>query len=295
MSAPPAIPGFEAQARLAVGATAQLWAAIETSTGRPVVLKLPKRPDQAAREVWKREAALLAWLARSWRGPAGICRLLAWREHAGLPCLVLERIVGRELGELAPTLPLAARLRLASELAGVVAGLHRRGVVHGDLKPANVMVQALPGEGLRPMLVDFGLARSVGEEGAADLPLGTPPFLAPERILDPRSAADPRVDVYALGALAFELLTGTPVFQGRRVDLLLATVSSPVPSLGALAPGVPVEVGAIVERCLAKEPRRRYRSARALERAWRWAIASSGREVLGEQAMEMMHPLLAGG
>jgi serine/threonine protein kinase/predicted Zn-dependent protease len=165
-----------------------------------------------------------------------------------------------------------AVLWLGARLAEGLAHAHDRGIVHGDLKPANVL---LSDEG-RPMLLDFNLSQDTKLRGRASAALvgGTLPYMAPEQMMafrDGKPRSDPRGDVYALGVLLFELLSGShpfPLRQGRVSELLgpmLADRAGGSPDLRQLNPSVPVAVAAILRRCLEPDPRRRYPSARALQ------------------------------
>jgi serine/threonine protein kinase len=239
-------------------------------------------------------------------------------EAAGRPYFVLEYVAG---GSLAQHLrgkpqPVRAAAELIETLARAVHAAHASGVIHRDLKPANVLLAGLregtaPEVGdfsladrlphLVPKITDFGLAKCAEGGGGPDFRgptatgelLGTPSYMAPEQAMVPRQPVGPPADVYALGAILYELLTGRPPFTGATV---LATVlqvldNEPVP-LSRLQPNVPRDLETVCLKCLRKEPHRRYGSAQELaedvrrflqdeairarpvmlaERLWRWA------------------------
>jgi eukaryotic-like serine/threonine-protein kinase len=217
-------------------------------------------------------------------------------EHEGRPYLVLEYVAGGDLAEhlAGRPQPPRASAELLATLAGAVHHAHQMGVVHRDLKPANILLQSA-GFGT-PKITDFGLAKRLDEEGltqTGDL-LGTPSYMAPEltRGHGPGADSGPAADVYALGAILYEALTGRPPFQAPTVLETLEQVRTqePVPPR-RLQPGVPRYLETICLKCLHKEPQRRYRSAEALAedlecwlrgepiqarrvsvpgRAWRW-------------------------
>jgi predicted Ser/Thr protein kinase len=180
-------------------------------------------------------------------------------EHEGELVTVMEYVEGKPLDALigGEPLPLGFALRLIAQLADALAYAHGRGIIHCDLKPENVHV--LPNGS--PKILDFGLARMLaGAEagrGDADTRLfGTPGYLAPERLLgrEPSAAAD----VYALGVIFYQLLTGVPPFRGGdQQQLFLDTVATPPQPPSALTRGIPPTVDELVLRCLAKSPRER--------------------------------------
>ncbi|MGL4553340.1 MAG: serine/threonine-protein kinase, partial [Gemmataceae bacterium] len=179
----------------------------------------------------------------------------------GRPYLVLEFIAGPPLDRYAADRPMAVKLTLFRAVCLAVAHAHAAGVIHRDLKPANVLVGA---DG-QPRVTDFGLARCEDDSRltAAGQVMGTPSYMAPEQARG--AEAGPPADVWALGAILYELLTGRPPFRAdsprATIELVLAT--DPVaPRL--LAPGLPRDLTTICLKCLEKDPARRYPSAQDL-------------------------------
>ncbi len=190
------------------------------------------------------------------------------REPGGPPCpyMALEFVPGGSLAQRIGRTPLPPReaARLVETLAGALEHAHAHGVVHRDLKPANVL---LIDDG-QPKVTDFGLARRLDATGDAThtgAVLGTPGYMAPEQAAGDARTAGPAADVYALGAVLYELLTGRPPFLGADWVTLLEQVRSadPVPP-ARLEPGVPHDLETVALKCLEKEPSRRYLSAAAL-------------------------------
>ncbi|MDX2038147.1 MAG: protein kinase [Isosphaeraceae bacterium] len=158
--------------------------------------------------------------------------------------------------------------RLALTLARAIEHMHVRGLLHCDLKPANVILEpAAPGveNEAVPRITDFGLARLFDVpivESTAIRPWGSPPYMAPEQIEQRRDAIGPPTDVYAIGAILCELLTGRPPHSGETVwELVRAVVAQPPLSPRREVPGVPADLDAIALKCLEKRPDRRYASA----------------------------------
>jgi WD40 repeat protein len=217
-------------------------------------------------------------------------------EHDGYPFFSLEFCAGGSLDRhLAGTpLPPATAAQLVEMLARGVQAAHEKGIVHRDLKPANVLLRdagPLPGT---PRITDFGLAKKM-DDGAGQTRtgsiLGTPAYMAPEQA-EGKKDLGPAVDVYALGAILYECLTGRPPFHApTSLDTMMLVASQePVPP-SQLQPGVPRDLETITLKCLHKEPARRYATAQALaddlvcflsgrpvaarpvsalERGWRW-------------------------
>jgi predicted Ser/Thr protein kinase len=229
--------------------------------GQPAALKiLPERlahlPDMLER--FHHEVLL----ARQVTHPA-VCRVYDIGEHGGQHFLTMEYVDGEDLASLLRRigrLPVEKALEIARALAAAVAAAHQKGVLHRDLKPSNIM---LDGQG-RVRVMDFGLAARPGEgEGVI---AGTPSYMSPEQF-DGRGVS-PRSDVYALGLILFELLTGRRPLQADSFEqwaLRHRTVPPPPPS--SLVPDLDPALDALVLRCLAKAPDDRPASALAVAAA----------------------------
>jgi serine/threonine protein kinase len=194
-------------------------------------------------------------------------------EHNGLPFFSLELCSGGCLADKLDGTPLAAAdaVRLVETLARAMQAAHQAGIVHRDLKPANVLL----GAGGTAKITDFGLAKRLDQasgQTASGAVLGTPSYMAPEQAGAKRKEISPAADVYALGAILYESLTGRPPFKGvTALDTIRQVVQDePVP-VRRLQPKVPVDLEAVCHRCLEKEPQRRYASATDLaEDLQRW-------------------------
>jgi hypothetical protein len=256
------IPGFEVLEPLAEGGFGLVLGARRLADGREAAIKLARAGLPAAREQLSREAAALRAA-----GPELVPELLAegTSEH-GEPFLAEERIRGASLSALleAGAGPLEAReLRGAARaLADALAALHGRGVAHGDLKPAHVLL-----EGGRARLLDLGLSRSPGLPAPALAEgtfVGTAAYMSPEACGGAGASAES--DVYAAGCILFQLATGRPPFTGAPSEVRLAHVSARPPRPSALAP-VSDALEAVLLRCLAKAPAERFPDGAALRAA----------------------------
>jgi eukaryotic-like serine/threonine-protein kinase len=199
-------------------------------------------------------------------------------EHGGCPYLVLKFITGGDLERHAPRLrgDTRATARLMARVARTVHYAHRRGVLHCDLKPSNVLLDA----GGEPHITDFGLARCVEVECGitqSGLILGTPSYMSPEQVSGRRSELTASVDIYGLGAVLYKLLTGRPPFLAETLYEILAQVRrrEPVPPR-SYNRQVDRRLELICLKCLEKDPCDRYRSAAALARDLeQWAVGGS--------------------
>ena len=261
---------YELERELGGGGMARVFVARDTRLGRRVVVKV-LHPDMAAGVSvarFEREIALAAKLQHP-----HIISLHSAGEVTGLPYYTMPFVEGESLrarmareGEL----PIASSVRLIRELADALEYAHRRGIVHRDLKPENVLLS----EG-HAVVADFGIAKALAaatREGhsvapvdtsatATGIVLGTPAYMAPEQAAgDP--ATDHRADLYALGVIAYELLTGAHPFAGRSPHALLVAHLTEVPkALTTRRADVPPVLNALVMRLLAKRPLDRPASA----------------------------------
>jgi serine/threonine-protein kinase len=260
----PRIEGYDVEAVLGQGGMGVVYRARHRKLNRLVALKMIlagayARPPDRAR--FQREAVAVAAL----RHPH-VVQVYDSGEAGGRPYFTMEFVEGGTLADKLAGTPLAARpaADLVAALAGAVQAAHASGVVHRDLKPANVLLTA---DGT-PKVTDFGLARYV--EGGPELTLsgtrvGTPSYMAPEQVLGRSRAIGPATDVYSMGAILYELLTGRPPIRGESAAETERQVidTDPVPP-ARLNARVPRDLETICLKCLHKEPHRRYASAAAL-------------------------------
>jgi tetratricopeptide (TPR) repeat protein len=290
-SARPAIAGYEILGELGRGGMGVVYRARQLRLNRPCALKMIRAGDLAgARDAVRFLAEAEA--AAKLRHPH-IVQIFGMGEHEGRPYLELEYIEGGSLAQRLEGTPWPPHRAagLIETLAGAVAAMHARGVVHRDLKPANVLLEA---DGT-PKIADFGLAKAMGVDsgltGTGEI-LGTPSYMAPEQAGGGGQGVGPAADVYALGAILYELLTGRPPFKAAMVLETLEQVRSAEPvAPQRLVPKLPIDLETICLKCLQKEPQGRYGTAADLAdelgrylrgepirarrisaagRAWRW-------------------------
>lgn len=262
---------FEILARAGEGGMGVVLRARDTRLERDVALKFltgvgEVDPVEAGR--LRGEARALAALNHP-----NIVTLYDFDEQDGAPYLVLEWVEGVDLGRARIVRPWGVQefARVALAVAEGLAAAHARGVVHGDLKPANILL----GDDGAVKLADFGLAklRDAHRTRTAGL-AGTPSYIAPEQIAG--GEVGPQADVYAFGVVAYELLAGRlPLVADGLPAALYATVHTPHVPLSTVRPGLPPALAAVVDRCLAKHADERPADGAALGRALREALGMS--------------------
>jgi Tol biopolymer transport system component len=270
--------GYHLQALIGAGGMGEVYRAHDTRLGRHVAIKIlppafTSNPDRLAR--FEREARMLATLNHP-----NICAIHGLGEADGIHFLILELVDGVTLADTLANvprlqfhdtaLPLRDALTIARQIADALEAAHERGIIHRDLKPANIKITP---DGVVKVL-DFGLAKAVGGDGSTpDLThapvvteggtrqgvvMGTPAYMSPEQACG--KVVDRRTDIWAFGAVVFEMLTGRPTFQGETVSEVLASVLKTDPNWSALPATAPPDLRWLLRRCLDKDPKRRLQA-----------------------------------
>jgi serine/threonine-protein kinase len=257
---------FEVRRELGRGGMSRVLLAWDRVNGRDVALKV-LAPGPAAslegRERFRREALITAAANHPHIVPCFefVCR-------GGRAMAVMRYVPGSSLADrLAGGVPIDARTLLAIliPITDALAHVHARGVIHRDVKPANILLHA---DDDWPFLSDFGVATLRTSEHScweATQRMGTPEYMSPEQALGAWNA-DHRSDIYSLGLVAYVALTGSLPFRGSALALVAQRTALDVPPLSTRR-DVPARLAAIVDRCLARDPRARWRNAAALRRA----------------------------
>jgi serine/threonine protein kinase len=256
----PTLPGYEILRELGRGGMGVVYLARHLRLHRVVALKMILAGAHAGLEQLERfrtEAEAIARLQHP-----HIVQIHEVGEQAGLPFLSLEFCPDGSLEKKLQGTPLVPKeaAALVEKLAHAMHAAHGKGVIHRDLKPANVLLA----EDGAPKITDFGLAKKLGEAGqtASGAVLGTPSYMAPEQAGSKSKELGPACDVYALGAILYECLTGRPPFKAATpLDTILQVLSDePVP-VTQLNRQVPRDLETICLKCLQKEPAKRYATA----------------------------------
>ena len=283
---------YDVTALIGEGGMGQVYQATDTKLNRQVALKiLPEAfaadPDRLAR--FQREAQVLASLNHP-----GIAAIYGIEEAEDTRALVLELVEGPTLADRIAQgpIPVDEALPIAKQIAEALEAAHEQGVIHRDLKPANVKVKD---DGTVKVL-DFGLAKALDTTPEGDpsqsptltaaatqmgVIMGTAAYMSPEQARG--KVVDKRADIWAFGAVLFEMLTGQRPFKGRDVSEVLAAVIQSGPDWDALPRDTPPHMNAFLKRCLEKEPRQRVRDIGdvrlAMEGAFETAVsAEQGRQ-----------------
>ena len=259
---------------LGAGGMGEVYKAVHTHLGRVIAIKVlsPDLTDGPALARFYGEANIQARLKHP-----GVAEYLGFYEYQGRPCILMEYVDGESLARTIRRrggLPVPEAVRIVREIAGVAAHFHAEGLVHRDLKANNVKIDSSG----RVRILDFGIARyqSSNRMTRIGAVIGTPEALAPEQVRG--APVTEATDVWQLGVLFYELLTGRSAFLSDNTQEMYARIlSAEFPSLTQWRPEVPAELEAIVARCLQKNPARRYPSAAELHAAlcdWETKAAS---------------------
>jgi len=264
---PRTIGEYTVLARIASGAMGVVYRCQRPGQELPVAVKVLTTPRHTLADVlprFEREAR-----ATSRLNHPGVVQVHAVGNEGDVHYIVMELIDGCSLDQLfgTPALSLEAGLRLLIAAARALQAAHEAGVIHRDIKPTNILIQRSG----QPKLVDFGLAKSLHDgptlSRSGDI-LGTPRYMSPEQVLLPPEEIDARTDVYSLGAVMYEMLTGQPPVDGPNVMVMLRSLTDeePVP-VRERNPAVPEAVAAVCQQALANDREQRYPSASALAEA----------------------------
>jgi serine/threonine-protein kinase len=256
---------------IAEGASGRVYRTRDSDTGQILAVKRLRRtePEHVAR--LRREAA-----AQQRLDHPNICRVYGIeQDDQGHWQLFMEFVSGSTLARQMKTLSLEQRIKILAKVAEAVHTAHDKGILHRDLKPSNILLRANEsGQVVDPVVADFGLARSEDDPvmTTAGEALGTPAYMAPEQAMGAQDQIGPATDVFALGCMLYEALTGKPPFEAPSVSAnLQRLLSEDAQHPRKLNRTAPEALSRIALQCLEREPRRRYASALALaEDLQRW-------------------------
>jgi serine/threonine-protein kinase len=286
-SVPKTLGKYQILGPLGQGGMGEVYKAYQPDLRRTVAIKTLLAGEHASPdslERFLREARVAAQLVHP-----NIVQIYDIGIEGRLRYIVMEHVEGRSLkGLLAERgrLDAPTALRIARSVARALQFAHERGVIHRDIKPANILLDRRG----RVRLLDFGLAKSLTESGAptaGGAMIGTPCYMSPEQAFAAPEEVDARTDLYSLGAVLYEMLTGRPPFEGATVLAILRKIEEEDPA----PPGVSPEIDALVLKALAKDPARRFRNAAEMAEALGACLAGVGE---GEPSAGRLAPDEAG-
>lgn len=247
---------------LGIGGAARVYRAFDPVLQREVALKFLRGVRTQQRELLLKEARAQAKVDHP-----NVCKVFEVGDSNGFSYISMKLVHGQALANAMGSLDLRTKVAILRDVAEGAHAAHRMGLVHLDLKPGNILLEAHEGGGLHPYVTDFGL---VAEAGSADediskpASMGTPPFSSPEQVRG-IPQADRRADVYSLGATLYVALSGKMPFAATSFQSLLEKITTqpPIP-LTQVMPDLPSDLVAIIEKCMAKDREKRYSTALAL-------------------------------
>jgi serine/threonine-protein kinase len=266
---------YEIIETLGCGGTSRVDKARDTVIGRTVALKsFLQGFGKDGEQQFLREAQTIGRISHG-----SIAQLYdVCTDSGGAPFLVMEFVSGRNLEQMLAhsSIPFSSAAVWAADIASALACAHRAGIIHGDVKPSNIRVT----ENEQVKLVDFGVARFASQVSGSDRVLGTPAYLSPEQIEGRKQ--DGRSDLFSLGVVLYEMITGVRPFAGDSLGDVCAQIltDKPIPPT-KINPSLPAAFDRIIARCLAKNPDERYQSGNDLARAL-YLVARAGAKLSAE-------------
>ncbi len=258
---------YEAITPIASGGMATVWRGWDHFIGRYVAIKALHPADQPALDPhaaarFRREAQAAAQIAHP-----NVVMIYDFIVERGQQFLIMEFVDGvnlkRFIADHGP-LPVARALGITDQICAALAAAHARGLIHRDIKPQNILLTV---DG-RARLTDFGIVRLADGDALthSGIVLGTADYLAPEQARGDRLG--PQTDIYSLGVVLFEMLTGTPPFTGANpVSIAMRHATEALPTLASRNPHLPADLEALLRKAVEREPKRRYRTATLMSQA----------------------------
>lgn len=246
---------------LGEGGMGRVYKAFDPVLKRPVALKFLRREDPELQRRLICEAQAQARI----RHPH-VCEIYEVGEFQNHGYIAMQFIEGKNLLEIGETLTQEQKANIVREVAEALHAAHRLGLIHRDVKPANILIETKEDGTLHPYILDFGLVREMEVPGhtVTGVVVGTPFYMAPEQARGEAGKIDRRSDVYSLGATLYEVLCGSSPFEGNTgVDIILKVLQEEPQFLRQRNSSISPDLESIVMKCLEKEPERRYDSARA--------------------------------
>lgn len=240
------------------GGMGDVYQARDPRLGRLVAVKFLRRDDPEVVARFVREARIQARVDHE-----GVCPVYEVGEVQGRPFIVMQYVAGGALPEVRDRLSLKEKVQIIADVAAALHAAHRLGLVHRDVKPANIMVELTESGAWRPFVVDFGIAREIDSRGLTQTGavLGTPAFSAPEQLAGKSDLIDARSDIYGLGATLYWVLTGRPPYEGSYTEIMAGHTSAVPTPPSQLNSEISRDLETVMLTCLEIDQDRRYPSA----------------------------------
>jgi eukaryotic-like serine/threonine-protein kinase len=269
---------YELVRLIQAGGMSQVYEALEMRLSRPVAVKIMSTSlsdDEQALARFQREVKITSQLAH----PHVVQLLNFGTTDTGEPYLVTEYLQGENLEQRlgrVEQVPPASAARMVQQVASALAAVHARGIVHRDLKPSNLFLLSVEGAEDFVKVMDFGVSKIRGSNTRltrAFTMVGTPEYMSPEQAEGRIDDVDQRSDQWALGCIAWRLLTGAPPFKGRNLDELVENIiCADPPALADVVPDLPIKVEPVLRKALSKRRSGRYTTVTAFARAFASAL-----------------------
>lgn len=279
---------FEIVECIASGGMGEVYRGVDLDLSRSVAIKVLTKPSDEFTERFIREAKSMAALDHP-----NIVPIYGIGTHQGFHYFVMKFVVGQTLEhvlkrqrlELEPSFEIAQIVDIVCDTFKALDHAHRRGILHRDIKPGNIMLNANDS----PILMDFGIVKRLEDSHTTQTGVifGTPQYMSPEQAMG--KGQTPATDVYSVGVITFEMLTGRLPFIADSVySMLLAHVNRPVPDIRSINPLVPIWLAEVVQRMLDKKPENRFSSANEVTKAIEMGQKSGNRSQFRSDAPQSL-------
>lgn len=253
---------FEFRKLLGYGGMGIVYQAWDTKLNRMVALKFLRNSYGQASKRFLQEARAQCRIEHP-----NVCRVYEAGEVDNIPYIAMQHIEGTTLRLAYQEMSLEQKVQVMRDIALAIQSAHKLGIIHRDIKPDNVMLTKKDDGQFCPIVMDFGLAKEVGNKGLTQTGalIGTPSYMAPEQARGQIQLLDRRTDVYSLGAMFYSIVAGKAPFQGSSpMEVVLKVISDDAQSISQVVPSIPKDINTIIMKCLEKDPKHRYESAQGL-------------------------------
>lgn len=253
---------FEFKKLLGYGGMGLVYQAWDVKLNRMVALKFLRNSYSQSSKRFLQEARAQCRIEHD-----NVCKVYEVGEVESIPYIVMQYIEGKSLRFAYKEMSLEQKVQAMRDIAYAIHAAHRLSIIHRDIKPDNIMITKNEDGSYHPMVMDFGLAKELGNKGltATGEIMGTPGYMSPEQARGQTQLIDRRTDVYSLGAMFYSILVGKAPFQGSSpLEIVLKVINEDPPSISKVISSIPADLNTIVMKCLEKDPRQRYESAQLL-------------------------------